>query len=194
MIERVKLSEVCRIVGGSTPDSTNPNFWNGDIVWITPTDLGKLDTKEIRTSERMISEAGFKSCSTEIVPAGSVILSTRAPIGHLGLALAPLCTNQGCKAIVPGPKVDSIFLYFQLLSSVAKLQELGSGATFTELPKSKLESFEIALPPLEEQKAIASRLSQQFAAVDRARAAAEARLNAINDLYSALMREAFRVK
>jgi len=126
-----------------------------------------------------------------MVPVGSVVLSSRAPIGHLGIAAVPLCTNQGCKTFVPGAKVDSEFLYHALKRSVWELQQMGSGATFAEVSKTQLEGFEIPLPPLPEQKRIAAILNEQMAAVERARKAAEERLAAVNDLPSAYLRAVF---
>jgi type I restriction enzyme S subunit len=129
----VRLGDVTRVVTGTTPKSGVREYWNGDIVWITPTDLGGNDDKDVFTSLRLITKEGFDSCGLEIVPSGSVILSSRAPIGHLGIAKVPLCTNQGCKSFVPSKRIDSTFLYFALKQAVPVLQELGSGATFKEV-------------------------------------------------------------
>src|SRR2546425_12041350 len=122
----VRLGEVCRVVGGSTPSSTVKDYWDGEIVWITPTDLGKLEGLHIVNSARRITNAGYQSCGTGLVPVGSVVLSSRAPIGHLGIAGVPLCTNQGCKAFVPSADVESRFLFFALKQEVPTLQALGS--------------------------------------------------------------------
>ena len=187
----VRLGEVCRVVSGSTPATGVEEFWNGDICWITPTDLGKIEGKEIYSSSRYISKVGYDNCGTELIPTGSVVLSSRAPIGHLGIAKVTLCTNQGCKSFIPKEYMDSDFLYYALKKSVPMLQSLGSGATFTEISKSQLEVFEIPLPPLSEQKRIAAILNEQMAAVEKARAAAEAQLEAINDLPKAILRKAF---
>jgi type I restriction enzyme S subunit len=186
-----KLGEICRIVGGSTPSSHAPQLWGGDIIWITPTDLGNLKGEFIESSERKITKAGYESCGTEIVPVGSVVLSSRAPIGHLGVHLVPLCTNQGCKTFIPGAEVDSQFLYYALKLSVPALQALGSGATFAEVSKSDLEAFAFPLPPLADQKRIAGILKAQMAAVERARHSAEAQLQAAEALPAALLRRAF---
>jgi type I restriction enzyme S subunit len=165
--------------------------WNGDVAWITPADLGRLTGHYITTSERRITTAGYESCGTDIVPPGSVILSSRAPIGHLAIAAVPLCTNQGCKSLVPGPDVDSLFLYYSLLQAVQALRELGSGATFSEVSKSQVEEFRVALPPLAEQKRIAAALAEQMAAVERARSAAEAQLKTAKALPASYLREVF---
>jgi type I restriction enzyme S subunit len=118
-------------------------------------------------------------------------MSSRAPIGHLGIAGVELCTNQGCKSFVPLDGIDAVFLYFALESSVADLQRLGSGATFAEVSKSQCENYEIPLPPLPEQRRIAAVLREQMAAVERARAAARARLEAVKALPAAFLRQVF---
>lgn len=171
----VKLGEVTTVVNGTTPASGTPEYWNGSVAWITPVDLGKLGGKSVEGSDRRISKAGLDSCSLTLVPPGTVVLSSRAPIGHLGIAAVPLCTNQGCKSFVPGAGVDSDFLYYALERSVWALQQLGSGATFTEISKSQLEQFEIHLPDIAEQRRIAGLLNEQMAAVERARGAASER-------------------
>ena len=188
----VRLGEVCEVVGGSTPDSGTPDFWNGEIVWVTPTDLGCNVEVFVENSARKITRSGYQSCGTNIVPAGSVVLSSRAPIGHLAIAGVPLCTNQGCKSFVVKPEVDSLFLYYSLRKAVPILQNLGSGATFKEISKSALCEFQIAIPPLSEQKRIAAILKDQLAAVDKARAAAEEELATVNTLPAALLRRAFK--
>lgn len=185
------LGEVCQIVSGSTPSSANTNYWHGDIAWITPTDLGKLKGMYITFSERTITEEGYRNCSVELLPPGTVVMSSRAPIGYLGVAHIPLCTNQGCKSFIPGKEVDSVFLYFILQHSVSQIKALGSGATFAEVSKSQLQSFLILLPPLPVQQRIAHMLTGQLAAVAEARAAAEVQLDAAQELPAAYLREVF---
>ena len=186
-----KLGDVCEIVSGSTPKTNVAAYWNGTITWITPTDMGQLPTKYIRSSQRTITQTGYASCSTKLIPAGAVVMSTRAPIGHLGIASVPLCTNQGCKTFVPGADVDTEFLYFSLLIHMEDIQALGSGSTFQEVSKTKLSKFEICLPPLIEQKRIADLLNQQMAYVEKARKAAEDMLEAAQALPGAFLRQVF---
>ena len=186
-----KLGDVCEIVSGSTPKTNVAAYWNGTITWITPTDMGQLPTKYIRSSQRTITQTGYASCSTKLIPAGAVVMSTRAPIGHLGIASVPLCTNQGCKTFVPGVDVDTEFLYFSLLIHMEDIQALGSGSTFQEVSKTKLSKFEICLPPLSEQKRIAALLNQQMAYVEKARKAAEEMLEAAQALPGAFLRQVF---
>lgn len=187
----VRLEEITSVVNGTTPDSENPCFWNGDIVWITPTDLGKLAEPYIRNSVRKITKAGFDSRNLTRVPSRSVVLSSRAPIGHLGIAAVELCTNQGCKSFIPNEEVDEWFLYYTLKRSVWKLQQLGSGATFAEISKTQLENFIIPLPPIEEQRRIAGVLREQMATMEKARTAAQARLEAVTALPAAFLRQVF---
>lgn len=139
----------------------------------------------------MISQTGYDSCGVELVPPGSVVLSSRAPIGHLGIAGTELCTNQGCKSFVPGHAVDSHFLFYALKAAVPTLQAMGSGATFAEVSKSQLSAFTIPLPSLPEQKRIAAILNEQMVAVENARAACEAQLEAAKELPAAYLRSVF---
>jgi type I restriction enzyme M protein len=166
----VRLADICRVVGGSTPRTDTPAYWNGDIVWITPADLGKLMGYNITSSARRISKEGFNNSGTEMLPSGSVVLSTRAPIGHLAIARIALCTNQGCKSLVPNAELMSEYLYFSLKQAVPALQNLGSGATFTELSKSALSDFQIPLPPLSVQQEIVAEIEGYQRVIDGARA------------------------
>ena len=183
----VTLGEVCNIVNGSTPRSGVEEYWNGDICWITPTDLSELESPYVSTSERTITQTGYDSCSTTLVPAGSVILSSRAPIGHLGIAVTSLCTNQGCKSFIPKDDLVSEFLYYALLHSVSDLRALGTGATFAEVSKRTLAGFRIAVGPAEEQR----RITDQMRAVQRARASANSQLAALEDLSASLLKRLF---
>ncbi|MCA2626932.1 MULTISPECIES: restriction endonuclease subunit S [unclassified Microcystis] len=187
----VKLRDVCKIVNGSTPSSTIEEYWNGDIIWITPTDLGKLSSSLITDAARKITKSGYQSCNTEIVPTNSVIISSRAPIGYIGIANIPLCTNQGCKSLVVTEKIDTWFLYFWLKLSIPVLKSIGKGTTFQEISKSQLTIFEIPLPPLSEQKRIAAILNEQMEAVEKARKATEAQLEAAKALPAAYLRAVF---
>ena len=184
-----KLGDVCEIFSGSTPSSSVVEYWNGDITWITPTDLGQLKDKYINNSLRKITKAGYDSCSTTMVTAGSVVMSSRAPIGHLGIANVPLCVNQGCKVFVPYKNVNTEFLYYDLLTRIEDIKALGSGATFQEVSKTKLSLLEIPLPPLAEQLRIVVALEAQMAVAERARNAAEEMLEAVKALTENLPRK-----
>ena len=186
-----RLEAVCKVVSGSTPRTGVSEYWGGDIPWVTPTDLGRLDRPVLAATERRITAAGLASCAAQVVPPGTVIMSSRAPIGHLAVAEVACCTNQGCKSFVPTESVDTWYLYFALKTAVPELKALGSGATFTEISKTAVELFEIPVPPLSEQQHIAAVLNEQMEAVQRARAAAEAQLEAAKALPAAYLRAVF---
>jgi type I restriction enzyme, S subunit len=95
-----KLKRQFRIINGATPSSGIESYWDGDIIWITPDDIGKLSSIYITNSARKITKKGYESCGTTLTPPDSIIISTRAPIGYLGLSKAPTCTNQGCRTLV----------------------------------------------------------------------------------------------
>jgi len=187
----VRLGDVTKVVGGSTPKTGIKEYWNGDIVWITPADLGKLSTREIYSSGRKITQLGYESSGAELVPVKTVVMSSRAPIGHLGIAAVPLCTNQGCKSFIPSESIDSVYLYFVLKQAVPELQLLGRGATFLEISKTQLENYFIPLPPLETQRRIAAILTEQMEAVEKARKAAEEGLEAARKLTAGHLRAVF---
>lgn len=157
----VKLSDCCEVVGGATPKREVPEYWDSpDVPWVTPKDVSDLACPTLDDAPEYISEAGFKSCSTSMLPKGSVLVTSRAPIGNIAIAGRDLCTNQGFKSLIPGESVDGLYLYYCMKHSSQRLQALGNGATFKEVSKKIVEEFEIPLPPLPEQKRIAAILDK----------------------------------
>ena len=150
-----KLGDVCTVVSGSTPKSAVPEYWDGDIKWITPAELNE-DTYVIYDSARHISALGVAKTGLKPFPAGTVILSSRAPIGKTAIAGCEMYCNQGFKNLVCGEKIDSKYLYFFLSSKTDYLNSLGRGATFKEISKAIVENVEIPLPELSEQRRIAA--------------------------------------
>lgn len=179
---KAPLGEVTKILSGTTPISSNPYYWGGTNVWVTPTDLGKLSNCQILSSDRFITDSGVKSCSLSRVPANSVVMSSRAPIGHLAIAGCELFTNQGCKSFVCTECLDPEFLFLMLKHRMPEIQALGSGATFIEVSKSALEAFEVSFPTISDQRSIAANLKVQLAEVEKARQAAEVQLVEIDFL------------
>lgn len=159
----VPIRRLFKIANGSTPRSTEPTFWDGPITWVTPNDLGRLSSREVRFSERTLTEAGYRSCGTSLVPAGSLVLSTRAPIGHAGIAAVSLCTNQGCRSLVPTRPADSRYFHYILTAGRRALQALGQGSTFRELGSDDLASFHVPAPPLADQSSLADFLDDTTA-------------------------------
>lgn len=155
-----KLGDIAEIKGGGTPSTSNNEFWNGNIPWLTPRDLTGYSKVYISHGERFITESGLKNSSAKLMPKGSVLLTSRAPIGYVVIAKNEICTNQGFKSLVPNFEIlNSEFLYYWLKSNTDYLQQLGTGTTFAEISGSVVKNINISLPPLEEQKAIAEVLS-----------------------------------
>ncbi|MRF60913.1 restriction endonuclease subunit S [Citrobacter portucalensis] len=142
----VAIKNICKIVNGSTPKSSIEEYWDGDIDWFTPTDLSHKETIQINDSLRKITNSGFLSCGTTMVPANTVILSSRAPIGSLAITKKSACTNQGCKSLVTFSAQLSKYIYYSLLSFNSPLNNLGRGSTFLELSTDDLGGFKISLP------------------------------------------------
>lgn len=106
------MSNIGEIVGGATPSTKDDSNYDGDIAWLTPKDLSNLLERFIERGERCITEKGFNSCSTKMLPINSILFSSRAPIGYVAIAANELCTNQGFKSVIPNDKVDYMFLYY----------------------------------------------------------------------------------
>jgi type I restriction enzyme S subunit len=156
----VKLKNCCEIVSGSTPSRSIAEYWNGDIPWATPKDISRTKAKLLVEPEEYITRKGLDSCSTRLVPKGSILFSSRAPIGLVAVAGVDICTNQGFKNLVPSNNVYSDYLYHCMAYFAPDLALLGNGATFKEVSKEIVGNFQIPLPPLEEQRRIAAILDK----------------------------------
>ena len=188
------LGEISQIINGGTPDTTVQKFWDGDNLWITPKDMGKLDGIYVNDTFRKITDEGIKNSSAKILPINSIILSSRAPIGHLAINKRPISTNQGCKGLVPKNGVDTLYLYYFLSKSVELLNSLGTGATFKELSGSKLGTVEIPIPPLPEQQRIVVILEEAFAAIAKAKVNAEQNFKNAKELFESYLQQLFEKK
>lgn len=157
----VALGEIASVVSGATPKTSVGEYWDGDVLWATPKDLSGLGTMTISSTNRQLSEAGLQSCSTHVLPIGSVLLSSRAPIGLVAVNTVPMATNQGFKSLTPQrDRLDATYLYHWLTSNRSFLESIGTGATFKEISKKRVQSVEIPLPPLDEQRRIAAVLDR----------------------------------
>ena len=161
-----KISEIGKIVSGATPKTSLPENYGGSIAWITPADLSGYQEKYISRGARNITQAGYDSCSTQLMPAGTVLFSSRAPIGYVAIAQNPICTNQGFKSIVPNESVDSEYLFYQLKYLRKQIQEMGSGTTFKEISAQTLGEVRIVVPSIPEQKRIVARIEELFSELD----------------------------
>ncbi len=184
------LRYIFTVVGGSTPSSGVPEYWDGDIPWVTPEDLGQLPSNYVTTTRRQITQAGYESCGTTMVPIGSLIMSTRAPVGHLAIAGKRLCTNQGCKALVLQKSETVRYYYYQLLTGRAEVRSWAQGSTFQELGRNKLGSIELVQPPLAEQQAIAAFLDRETEKIDDLIAKRERLIGLLEEKRTALISRA----
>ena len=148
---RYKLGEICEIVSGSTPKSGVPDYWDGDIKWITPAELDE-DSYIINDSVRKITELGVRKTGLTAFPAGTVILSSRAPIGKVAIAGCEMYCNQGFKNLICSEKINNRYLYWYLKGNKEYLNSLGRGATFKEISKQIVASIEINVPDIKEQE------------------------------------------
>lgn len=155
------IGDLGMVVGGATPSTKKAeNYDGGTIAWITPKDLAGFSGRFISHGERNITEQGLKSCSTQLMPAHTVLFSSRAPIGYIAIADQEVCTNQGFKSVVPNEDTDYMFLYYLLKYNKDKIENLGSGTTFKEVSGSTMRGIEVSVPDsIEEQRQIASVLS-----------------------------------
>ena len=166
------------LVNGSTPESSDYDCWDGDIKWITPADMS--DTGTISQGERFITKYGYNSRGTTLLPVGSIVISSRAPIGKL-------CTNQGCKSLIRN--ADNRYFYYLFLAGQNELSLLGRGTTFLELSTYNLNEFGIVIPAEDEQKAIADFLDKECAQIDSIAADFEKQIELLQQYKKSLITE-----
>lgn len=186
-----KISDVCEIVNGGTPDTSKQQYWGGNILWITPKDLGKIQGIFVQETARKITEMGLKNSSAKLLPVNSVILSSRAPIGHLAIAKREISTNQGCKGLIPKNTILPVYLYYFLKSSIDLLNSLGQGTTFKELSSTSLARVKIPVPSLTEQQRIVAILDETFTAIDKAKEYTEKNYQNMQELFTAFLQSVF---
>ncbi len=148
---KYKLGDICEIVSGSTPKTSIEEYWDGDIKWITPAEIND-DTYIVTDSVRKITDLGAKKTGLSPFPEGTVILSSRAPIGKVAIAGCAMCCNQGFKNLICSEKILNKYLYWFLKGNTSFLNSLGRGATFKEISKSIVSQIEINVPDIECQK------------------------------------------
>ena len=141
-----RISEIGSIFTGTTPSTFNQTFWNGEIVWVTPHDLSKLTTPYLVNSAKKIAAKGLKSYSLNLLPAGSIIISSRAPIGYIAISKMSFCTNQGCKSIKLKEEFVPEFIYYNMALNINWIKQLGEGTTFAEISKDALSAIKLAVP------------------------------------------------
>lgn len=185
----LKIKNIFKVIAGATPDSNKPEYWDGDIVWVTPADFKSTD-HYISSGKRFITKQGFESCATTLVPIGSIIFSKRAPIGSVVIAQNELCTNQGCLSCVPTSKANSNFYYYALSVFTQALEMYGSGTTFKEISAFDFSNFRIPYPTIQEQQAIADFLDKKTSIIDSSIKSLEVQRDDLNALRQSIISEA----
>lgn len=141
-----KLGEILESKGGTTPSTTNAEFWDGEYNWVTPKDLSNKTFPVLLSSERTITEKGLKQISSGLLPKGTLLMSSRAPIGYFAISQIPVAINQGFIAI-NGKSVSNLFLLYYLRSNIETIKGMANGSTFLEISKSVFRGIEIVIPP-----------------------------------------------
>ena len=156
----VRLKHIGEIVGGGTPKTNISEYWDGNIPWLTPADFSGYEKMYVASGARMITEIGLKSSSAQMLPANSVLYSSRAPIGYIAIAENPVSTNQGFKSVVPYDFTMSPYLYYCLKARTDDIIQRAAGTTFKEISGSEMAKTIIPLPPITEQKRIFEKVTQ----------------------------------
>ena len=155
------ISDLGTIIGGATPSTKIPAYYDGgEIPWITPKDLACFKGRYISHGERNITAAGLRSCSAQMLPAHTILFSSRAPIGYIAIAANSVCTNQGFKSVIPNDHTDYLFLYYLMKYYKNVIESMGSGTTFKEVSAATMREIKVRVPKKKrDQHCIAAFLS-----------------------------------
>lgn len=189
---KVQIGDVCDVVGGATPKTGVAEYWGGDVAWVTPDDMSKHDGKYIAGGARSLTRSGYDSCSATLMPEGTVLFTSRAPIGYVAIADRPVCTNQGFKSFIPPHGILSDYVYWYLRHATPQIRDMGSGTTFKEVSKKVAATIPLPIAPLAEQRRIVDAIEEHFTRID----AAEAQVRALRPMCEgqllALLRDRLR--
>ena len=158
-MRRVKLGQICEVVSGGTPKTNVEEYWNGEFNWITPAEINDNDYI-ISDTKRKITQLAIEKKKLTLLPKGTVLLSSRAPIGKVAIAGKEMYCNQGFKNLICSDEICNEYLYWYLKSKKEYLNSLGRGATFKEISKKIVENIEIKLPEIEQQRKIVNKLKE----------------------------------
>jgi type I restriction enzyme, S subunit len=154
------------IKNGTTPASGEASYWDGDIAWATPDDLGQVKSAHIAQTKRSVTRLAVTETNLNVVPSGTVLMSTRAPVGHMAIASIPMAFNQGCRGLIAREGTWPPYLLYVLQSRVPELNATANGTTFVELSRDDLASVRISLPSIESQQRVAAFLDEKTAQID----------------------------
>lgn len=187
-VEPIKYSY--RLIAGATPESTNVDFWDGDIKWITPADFKTKDVF-VTGGSRNLTIEGYKSCSTSMLPIGSIVFSKRAPIGTVAITADKLCTNQGCLGLVEKSGRVLNKFYFYVISIYGEVFNLyGSGTTFKEISANTFANIKLPMPPIQEQKSIVGFLDAKCSEIDALTADIQTQIDTLEQYKRSIITEA----
>lgn len=183
-----KLEDIADIVGGGTPRTEVDSYWDGDIKWYTPSEIGK--SKYIFDSERHITEEGLKNSSAKLLPKYTILLSSRATVGEISIALTECSTNQGFQSLITKKNADNDFIYYLISTMKNEFLRRSSGSTFLEISKNEIKRININIPTLDEQK----KISNFFSAIDNKIELLEKKYQYYQDFKKYLMQQIFAGK
>ena len=166
----VRLDAIADVIGGSTPSRDRDEFWGGSIPWVVPSEITSLSGRCLTYTNECITEAGLQAAGLKILPAGSVLLTSRATIGAAAINTRPVATNQGFQNLVAKDGTNSVWLYYCISSMRRELDRRAAGSTFAEISRDNVRSLPILYPPLPEQRAIADVLDSIDVAIERTEA------------------------
>jgi type I restriction enzyme S subunit len=189
------LDKLGEINSGGTPSTSEPKYWGGDIPWISPVDLSGFVQKYISVGRKSITMSGLQKSSAKLLPIGTVLFSSRAPIGYVAIANNELCTNQGFKSVTPNPEVDSELLYYSLKCNVNQAEKLASGTTFLEISKAAFSKLLLKLPrDKNEQLDLVREIESRLSVCDKIEESIEQGLQQAEALRQSILKNAFEGK
>lgn len=180
------IKRLFKIFSGATPQSGNSEYWNGDVVWITPADF-KTKDHYIYQGTKKLTDSGFSACSTSMIPSGSIIFSKRAPVGTVAINKVDLCTNQGCLSCVPVKGVSSELFYYAMSVCTEEFERHAAGTTFKEISLTAFGSFLLPVPPIDEQLEIVNYLEKISKNIDLVIRNIQSQIEALNELKSRII-------
>lgn len=188
-----KLGDVTSLVGGGTPSRNVIEYWeNGNIVWLSPTDLGSIgEVCSIASSKDRITKLGLEKSSARLLPIGTVLFSSRATIGKIAINTIELTTNQGFTNFICEDSLNNQYLAYCLVNFTKEITTLSNSTTFKEVSKSALKELEIPVPPLTEQKRIVQKLDALFERIDKAIALLQKNIDAADNFMNSVLNDVF---
>lgn len=188
------IGEIGIVASGGTPSTKEPTYWGGDIPWVSPADLTGYNLKLISKGRKNITEEGLENSSAKLLPKGSVLFSSRAPIGYTVIAKNPISTNQGFKNLIPTDSLNSDYVYHYLKGAKHLAESMASGTTFLELSGQKFGQLPIPLAPLNEQLRIVAKIEELFSELDNGVENLKLAQNQLKVYRQALLKHAFEGK